>query len=63
MIDEWQTTFSTRFQTDCSFKKMVRMYVMEQRVDHRKAVRLVLAVIVTPRVENNSKTLTHNTSS
>lgn len=53
MIDEWQTTFSTRFQTDCSNKKMVHIYVMEQRVDCRKAVRLVLVVMVAQsQIEN-----------
>jgi len=55
MIDEWQTTFSTRFQTECSNKKMVRMYVKVQRVDRRKAVRLVLAVIVASLIENIAK--------
>ena len=31
------------------------MCVMEQRVDCRKAVRLVLAVIVAPQIENVAK--------
>jgi hypothetical protein len=52
MIDEWQTTFSTIFQTKCSNKKTVHMYVKVQRVDRRKEVRLVLAVIVATQIEN-----------
>jgi len=56
MIDEWQTTFSTRFPTDwSSIKRWYMMYVMEQRVDRRKAVRLALAVIVAPQTENVAK--------
>ena len=31
---------------------MAHVYAMEQRVDRRKAVRLVLAVIVAPQIEN-----------
>jgi hypothetical protein len=38
MIDEWQTTFSTRLQIDSSNKKTVHMYAIKMRTESRKAV-------------------------
>lgn len=36
-------------------RRYIRMYVKVQRVDRRKEVRLVLAAIVAPQIENIAK--------